>query len=138
MNSTTLLSAISTQWDAEIVPQLTNYVRVPAKSPHFDPHWEANGHIERVIRLAEAWVKKQPVRGMSCEIVRLPGRTPLLYFDVQGTGNRTVLLYGHIDKQPEMTGWREGYGPWEPLFEEGKLYGRGSADDGYAVFAALS
>src|SRR5205823_8796175 len=79
-----------------------------------------------------------PVRGLSCEIVRLPGRTPQLYFDVPGTGNRTVLLYGHLDKQPEMTGWREGYGPWEPLFEDDKLYGRGSADDGYAVFAALS
>ena len=141
MNSTTLLSAISTQWDADIVPQLTEYVRIPAKSPHFDPQWEANGHIERVIRLAEAWVKKQPVRALELEIVRLPGRTPLLYFDVPATGknnHRTILLYGHLDKQPEMSGWRKGYGPWEPLFENGKLYGRGSADDGYAVFAALS
>src|SRR5258706_9689632 len=140
MNSTTLLSAISTQWDAEIVPQLTDYVRVAAKSPHFDPLWETNGHIERAIRLAEAWVKKQPVRGLKVEIVRLPGRTPLLYFDVPGsnTSDRTVLLYGHLDKQPEMTGWRDGYGPWEPLFEDGKLYGRGSADDGYAVFCALA
>jgi acetylornithine deacetylase/succinyl-diaminopimelate desuccinylase-like protein len=138
MNTTALLSAIAAQWDVDIVPQLTSYVRVPAKSPHFDPQWEAHGHIERVIRLAEAWVKKQPVRGMNCEIVRLAGRTPLLHFDVPGTGDRTVLLYGHLDKQPEMTGWREGYGPWEPLFEDGKLYGRGGADDGYAVFAALS
>src|SRR6266581_5117909 len=140
MNSTTLLSAISTQWDAEIVPQLTDYVRVAAKSPHFDPQWETNGHIERVIRLAEAWVKKQPVRGLKVEIVRLPGRTPLLYFDAPATGksgNRTILLYGHLDKQPEMSGWREGYGPWQPLYENGKLYGRGGADDGYAIFAAL-
>jgi acetylornithine deacetylase/succinyl-diaminopimelate desuccinylase-like protein len=138
MNTTSLLSAIAAQWDADIVQQLTSYVRIPAKSPHFDPQWEAHGHIERVVRLAEAWVKRQPVRGLVHEIVRLPGRTPLLYFDVQGTGNRTVLLYGHLDKQPEMTGWREGYGPWEPLLEGGRLYGRGGADDGYAVFAALS
>src|SRR5436190_8827116 len=138
MNSTTLLSAISTQWDAEIVPQLTDYVRVPAKSPHFDPQWEAHGHIERVIRLAEAWVRRQPVRGLTLEIVRLPGRTPLLFFDVPGAGDRTVVLYGHLDKQPEMTGWREGFGPWEPLIEHGKLYGRGGADDGYAVFASLA
>jgi acetylornithine deacetylase/succinyl-diaminopimelate desuccinylase-like protein len=138
LNPSTLLSAISTQWDVEIVPQLTDYVRIPAKSPHFDPQWEAHGHIERVIQLAEAWVKKQPVRGLKLEIVRLPGRTPLLYFDIPGTGNRTILLYGHLDKQPEMSGWRAGYGPWEPLFEDGKLYGRGGADDGYAVFAALS
>jgi hypothetical protein len=138
MNHTKLLSSISAQWDAEIVPQLTSYIRIPAKSPHFDPKWETHGHIERVIRLAEAWAKKQPVRGLEVEIVRLPGRTPLLYFDVPGTGDRTVLLYGHLDKQPEMTGWRDGYGPWDPLLEDGRLYGRGSADDGYAVFAALS
>ena len=138
MNPEHLLSAISTQWDAEIVPRLAEYVRIPAKSPHFDPQWEINGHIERAIRLAEAWVGKQPVRGMTFEIVRLPGRTPLLYFDVAGTGDRSVLLYGHLDKQPEMVGWREGFGPWDPLFENGKLYGRGSADDGYAVFAALA
>jgi acetylornithine deacetylase/succinyl-diaminopimelate desuccinylase-like protein len=138
--NTTLLSSVSTQWDASIVPQLTDYVRIPAKSPHFDPQWETNGHIERVIRLAEAWVKKQPVRGLAVEIVRLPGRTPLLYFDIPGSNksDHTVLLYGHLDKQPEMTGWRDGYGPWDPLFEDGKLYGRGSADDGYAVFAAVA
>jgi len=140
MNTMTLLSSVSTQWDASIVPQLADYVRIPAKSPHFDPQWEANGHIERVIRLVDAWVKKQPVRGLAVEIVRLPGRTPLLYFNVPGSNksDRTVLLYGHLDKQPEMSGWRDGYGPWDPLFEDGRLYGRGSADDGYAVFAALA
>ena len=142
MNSTALLSAISAHWDAEIVRQLTDYVRIPAKSPHFDPQWESNGHIERVIRLAETWAARQPVRGLKVEIVRLPGRTPLLYFDVpagdKGGDGSTVLLYGHLDKQPEMSGWRDGYGPWNPLLEDGKLYGRGSADDGYAVFAALS
>ena len=75
---------------------------------------------------------------MTVEIVRLPGRTPVLYFDVPGTGGRTVLLYGHLDKQPEMTGWREGLGPWLPVLEDGKLYGRGGADDGYALFASLA
>jgi acetylornithine deacetylase/succinyl-diaminopimelate desuccinylase-like protein len=140
MNPTTLAAGIAAQWDREIVPQLTDYIRIPAKSPHFDPQWEANGHIERVVRLAEAWARQQPVKGMALEIVRLPGRTPLLYFDVPATnaGKRTVLLYGHLDKQPEMVGWRDGYGPWDPLYEDGKLYGRGGADDGYAVFASLS
>ncbi len=138
MNAEKLLSAVSSQWDDDIVPQLTEYIRIPAKSPHFDPQWEKNGHIERAIRLAETWVRAQPVRGLTLEIVRLPGRTPLLYFDVAGSGDRSVLLYGHLDKQPEMTGWRDGFGPWDPSFENGKLYGRGSADDGYAVFAALA
>jgi acetylornithine deacetylase/succinyl-diaminopimelate desuccinylase-like protein len=120
------------------VPQLVEYIRIPAKSPHFDPRWEANGHIERVIRLAEAWTRQQPVKGMTVEIVRLPGRTPVLYFDVPGRGDSTVLLYGHLDKQPEMVGWRDGLGPWQPVIADGKLYGRGGADDGYAVFASLT
>jgi acetylornithine deacetylase/succinyl-diaminopimelate desuccinylase-like protein len=142
MTSAASVDRIGRQWDTEIVPLLVDYVRIPAKSPHFDPAWEANGHIENVIALAERWVRKQPVRGLAVEIVRLQGRTPVLVFEVPAThadaNAGTVLLYGHLDKQPEMTGWREGFGPWIPVIEDGKLYGRGSADDGYAVFAALS
>jgi acetylornithine deacetylase/succinyl-diaminopimelate desuccinylase-like protein len=140
MNPGTLASGIAARWDAEIVPHITDYIRIPAKSPHFDPQWEANGHIARVIRLAQTWAQKQPIRGLKVEIVRLPGRTPLLFFDVPASngGDRSVLLYGHLDKQPEMVGWRDGYGPWDPLYENGKLYGRGAADDGYAIFAALA
>jgi len=133
---------IARQWDGDIVPKLVEYVCIPAKSPHFDPAWEANGHIEKVIGLAEAWARAQPVRGLAVEIVRLPGRTPVLVFEVPATAptgrERTVLLYGHLDKQPEMVGWRDGFGPWTPVIEDGKLYGRGGADDGYAIFAALA
>ena len=129
---------IALQWDREIVPRLVEYIRIPAKSPHFDRDWEAHGHIERAIRLAAEWVRAQPIPGLVVEIVRLPGRTPVLLFEVPGTGAGTVLLYGHLDKQPEMVGWRADGGPWTPLIEDGKLYGRGGADDGYAVFAALS
>ena len=133
---------IATLWDAEIVPALTDYIRVPAKSPHFDPAWEANGHLDRVTRDALAWVQRQPVRGLVAEIVRLPGRTPVLFFEVPASSAdnaaRTVLIYGHLDKQPEMTGWREGFGAWLPRFEDGRLYGRGGADDGYAVYAAIA
>jgi acetylornithine deacetylase/succinyl-diaminopimelate desuccinylase-like protein len=126
------------QWDDEIVPRLVDYIRIPAKSPHFDPAWENHGHIERAIRLAEDWARAQPIAGLAVEIVRIPGRTPLLYFEVPGRNERTVLLYGHLDKQPEMIGWRADGGPWSPLIEHGKLYGRGAADDGYAIFAALA
>ena len=142
MNASALATAIARHWDTEIVAQLVDYVRIPAKSPHFDPQWEANGQIEQVIRLAEAWVQRQPVPGLTAEIVRLPGRTPVLFFEAPATGiaagDPTVLLYGHLDKQPEMTGWRDGFGPWLPVIEDGKLYGRGGADDGYAVFASLA
>jgi acetylornithine deacetylase/succinyl-diaminopimelate desuccinylase-like protein len=137
-----LARRIGRQWDDDIVPQLVEYVRLPAKSPHFDPDWARNGHIEAAIQQARRWVEAQGVKGLSLEIVRIDGRTPVLFFDIPATGGasseRTVLFYGHLDKQPEMAGWRAGLGPWEPVYQDGKLYGRGGADDGYAVFAALS
>lgn len=140
-NAAQLEGRIARQWDEEIVPQLVEYVRIPAKSPAFDPQWREAGHIEAAVQQARAWLARQPVTGLEIKVVRLENRTPVLYFDVPatpGAGNHTVLLYGHLDKQPEMTGWRPGFGPWKPVIEEGRLYGRGAADDGYAVYAALS
>lgn len=138
MNTDSAQRFVAALWEREIVPRLQEYIRIPCKSPHFDPSWEANGHIERAVRLAADWCRQQPVAGMSTEIVRLPGRTPLLFLEIPGDAPGTVLLYGHLDKQPEMSGWREGLGPWEPVIEGDKLYGRGGADDGYAVFASLA
>ena len=133
---------ISAQWDDDIVPQLIEYVKIPAKSPGFDHDWASHGHLDAAIEQARAWVAAQNVAGLTLEVIRIDGRTPVLYFDIPATGGldaeRTVLCYGHLDKQPEMVGWRPGLGPWIPVYEDGKLYGRGSADDGYAVFAALS
>ena len=133
---------IARQWDDDIVPQLIDYIRLPAKSPHFDPEWRRHGHIDACIAQARRWAEHQDIRGLAIEVIELEGRTPLIYFDVPargaGASQQTVLLYGHLDKQPEMTGWRPGLGPWTPVLEDGRLYGRGGADDGYAIFAALS
>ena len=133
---------ISAQWDDDIVPQLIEYVKIPAKSPGFDHDWASHGYLDAAIEQARGWVAAQDVAGLTLEVIRIEGRTPVLYFDIPATGgidcDRTVLWYGHLDKQPEMVGWRPGLGPWIPVYEDGKLYGRGSADDGYAVFAALS
>ena len=127
-------------WDDAVVPALVDYIRIPAKSPHFDRDWRAHGHIDDAVRLAAQWCEAHALPGMGLEIVRLAGRTPCLFIDVPGTAPDagTVLLYGHLDKQPEMTGWRPGLGPWTPVVQDGRLYGRGGADDGYAVFAALA
>src|ERR1700744_1503517 len=127
-------------WDDEIVPALTDYIRIPNKSPAFDPDWEKHGHMEKVVNLFSGWAqgKLTQLPGSSLEVARLPGRTPLIFIEVPGTAPGTVLMYGHLDKQPEMLGWDEGKGPWQPLIEGGKLYGRGGADDGYAMFASLA
>ncbi len=137
------LDQVSKQWDGDILRQLTDYIAIPAKSPGFDPDWAAHGHIETVLRNAASWVEAQKVEGLRLEIVRLPGRTPVLFFEVDATrpaaqGAQTVLMYGHMDKQPEFTGWRRDLGPWTPKYEDGKLYGRGAADDGYAVYASIA
>ena len=140
--SAALLRRIDKQWDDEIVPQLIEYVKLPAKSPSFETDWKRAGQIQLAIEQAQKFVAAQPVKNMTLEIITLEGRTPVLFFDIPGTGTKangkTVLLYGHLDKQPEMAGWRDDSGPWTPLVEDGKLYGRGSADDGYAVFATLA
>jgi acetylornithine deacetylase/succinyl-diaminopimelate desuccinylase-like protein len=133
-----LTTSIGRTWDDSIVERLTAYVRIPNKSPMFDPQWEANGHMERAVQLMADWCRAQPLPGARTDIHRLPGRTPLLLVDVPGELPGSVLLYGHLDKQPEFTGWLPGLGPWEPVIREGKLYGRGAADDGYAVFSSLT
>ena len=130
-------------WDEEILPALKDYVAIPAKSPNFDSEWEAHGHIERAVRLAADWCRERALPGMSVEIHRLPGRTPLLFAEIPGTApdaakRPCVLLYGHLDKQPEFDGWLPGLDPWTPVVRDGKLYGRGGADDGYAVFSSLT
>jgi acetylornithine deacetylase/succinyl-diaminopimelate desuccinylase-like protein len=125
-------------WDESIVPALTEYVRIPAKSPSFDAHWQANGHIDRAVALLQEWSVKRAIEGLRLEVVRLPGRTPVILIDVPGASDETVLLYGHCDKQPEMVGWAEGLGPWIPARKGDRLFGRGVGDDGYATFAALT
>jgi acetylornithine deacetylase/succinyl-diaminopimelate desuccinylase-like protein len=129
---------ISQFWDEAIVPSLVEYIKIPAKSPHFDKAWQQNGHIDAAVELAANWCRKNAVPGMKLEVIRLPGKTPVLFIEIEGKGPGTVLMYGHLDKQPEMTGWREGYGPWKPVLADGKLYGRGGADDGYAVFSSIA
>ncbi len=94
--------------------------------------------MQRAMDLIVAWCRARRIAGMRLEVVRLPGRTPLLFIEVPGAVDDTVLLYGHMDKQPEMTGWAEGLGPWQPVLRGDRLYGRGGADDGYSTFASLA
>jgi acetylornithine deacetylase/succinyl-diaminopimelate desuccinylase-like protein len=130
------------RWDHAIVPALQDYIAIPAKSPMFDAQWAQQGLLDRVARDAAAWIESRQVAGLKLELIRLEGRTPVIFFEVPARGNnasgQTVLLYGHLDKQPEFNGWRSDLGPWTPKLEDGKLYGRGGADDGYAAYAAVT
>ena len=148
MNRSALKKFVDGIWTREIVPEITEYIRIPAKSPHFDPKWQANGHIDRAVEHMMRWATKK-IReppGATIEVVRLKGRTPVILIEAPSTQpstlpdkrDDTVLLYGHLDKQPEMTGWSEGLGPWKPVMREDRLYGRGGADDGYAIYASVA
>ncbi|WP_411880173.1 M20 family metallopeptidase [Polaromonas sp. YR568] len=141
LNAAQALSQVTAQWDGDIVKQITDYISIPAKSPTFDSDWAQHGYIDTVMRNAAAWVEAQKVEGLTLEIVRLEGRTPVLFFEIPATradSTQTVLMYGHLDKQPEFTGWRNDLSPWAAKYEDGKLYGRGAADDGYAVYASIA
>src|SRR5271170_1246217 len=114
-------------WGDEIVPTLVEYIKIPNKSPAFDPDWAAHGYMDAAVALFEGWARAaiSSFAGATLDVVRLPGRTPVILIDVPGQGSDCVLLYGHLDKQPEMVGWAEGYGPWIPRITDDKLYGRG-------------
>jgi acetylornithine deacetylase/succinyl-diaminopimelate desuccinylase-like protein len=129
---------VNGMWDSEIIPQISEYIKIPNKSPHFDPDWEQKGHMETAVVMLEAWCKTQPIKDMTIEVVRIEGRTPLLFIDIPGDSDKVVLLYGHYDKQPEFSGWDDDLDPWTPTIKDGKLYGRGGADDGYSTFGSLT
>lgn len=139
-----LIVHVDREWDESILPTLCEYIRVPNVSVAFDPQWDEHGHMRRAVDLVSAWCRQRRIAGLTLEVNELPGRTPLIVMDIPAFagGNPNdpddvVLLYGHLDKQPEMVGWRDGLGPWTPVIEDGRLYGRGGADDGYAAFASL-
>ena len=145
LNTTQALAHVSQAWDGDIVQRLSDYIAIPAKSPMFDADWLAHGYLETVVRNTAQWIEAQKLEGLVLEVVRLPGRTPVIFFEVAatrsaqaGVSEQTVLMYGHLDKQPEFSGWRKDLGPWTPKYEDGKLYGRGGADDGYAAYAAIA
>ena len=140
MDTQHLSQFVAQTWEADVLPILHEYIRIPNKSPAFEPAWESLPHMRDAVELLGQWVGRSRVRGLTHRIVTLPGRTPLLFVEVAASGAsaRTVLMYGHYDKQPEFDGWNDGLGPWQPVMRDGKLYGRGGADDGYALFASLT
>ena len=137
MDYTKLQNDINKFWDNEIVPTLTDYIKIPNKSPAFDPQWKENGHMDKVLHLAKEWVEKFRPENSTLHIKEVENRTPIMLLEIPGDRDGNILMYGHLDKQPEMEGWNDELGPWKPVMKDEKLYGRGGADDGYALFASV-
>jgi acetylornithine deacetylase/succinyl-diaminopimelate desuccinylase-like protein len=142
MDLKTVSDVASTTWNDELIAELSDYIAIPALSPAFDPDWDDNGYLRNAVDHVHSWIKKQPVVGLTSWIAELPERTPVVVAVIPAFGDssdsKTVLLYGHCDKQPEMAGWEPDLGPWRPVLRDGRLYGRGGADDGYAAYASLT
>jgi acetylornithine deacetylase/succinyl-diaminopimelate desuccinylase-like protein len=138
MNADRNRSLVAETWDSSIVAALEQYIRIPNQSPLFDPDWKRNGYMNKAVALARSWVESQQIQGLTIEVHELEDRTPVIFMEIEGDSSGTVLMYGHLDKQPAMVGWEEGLGPWTPVLRDGKLYGRGGADDGYAIFATIA
>ncbi len=128
-------------WTDDILPALHEYIAIPNVSPMYDPQWREHGHMDRAVALVRDWCAARAVAGLTIDVNVLADRTPMIVIDVPafagGSPDDPVLLYGHLDKQPEMTGWRTDLGPWKPVLEGDRLYGRGGADDGYSAFASV-
>lgn len=138
MNMTENTNYINQFWDNDILPTLMEYIKIPNKSPAYDKDWRTHGHMDKAAELIASWCKTHAISNMTLETIQLEDKTPIILIDIPGDNDETVLLYGHLDKQPEMAGWDNDLHPWKPVLRGDRLYGRGSADDGYAVFAALT
>src|ERR1044071_378068 len=138
MNPDVTRTLIDENWSSSIVPTLQQYIGIPNQSPLYDPDWRRNGYMHQAVALAKGWVEQQGIKGLTIEVHEVEERTPIIFMEIDGDPSSTVLMYGHLDKQPAMVGWEDGLGPWTPVLRDGKLYGRGGADDGYAIFATVS
>ena len=142
VNEQKVREAVTSGWNDEVLPSLAGLVEIPALSPAFDADWPASGQLQAAADHVRAWIDSRGLPGATSEIVELEGRSPLLLVDVPATAGAedrgTVLLYGHLDKQPPVGGWSEGLGPWTPVLRDGRLYGRGAVDDGYSGYAAVT
>lgn len=138
MQTSAIFEYIDSVWNKSVIPTLCEFIKIPNQSPAFDPDWKAHGYMDKAIQLLMQWCLTRPIQGLTVKIHELENRTPVLLVEIPGQTDSTTLLYGHLDKQPEMKGWREDLGPWKPVIEKERLYGRGGGDDGYALFSALS
>jgi acetylornithine deacetylase/succinyl-diaminopimelate desuccinylase-like protein len=127
-------------FERDALPTLTEFGAIPSLSPMFDEHWEQTGYLEDAVTLLANWAHSRALGHADVAVHRLEGRTPMLVVTVDSTAGDqgTVVLYGHLDKQPPLGDWSDGLEPFVPVRRGDRLYARGVADDGYAIFSALT
>ena len=141
MDAKTLKKYIEKQFELNVLPNLMNFIRIPNLSPDFDPDWNKNGLLLKAANLIISFAKSLNIKNAEINLLQDSPYAPLIFIDIPSTrhnDNRTVLFYAHFDKQPYGTGWDKDKSPTNPVIENGRLYGRGAADDGYANFSILT
>lgn len=129
------VASMRSLFETEGLGALLAFVKVPSLSPRFEAEWAVKGDIEQAVETVKVWAEGLEVPGLSTTVLRLSNAPPVLLCDIPGSSpaSATILLYGHLDKQPGQASWPA----FTPVLKEGKLYGRGAADDGYAAITAL-
>eukprot|EP01129_Flabellula_baltica_P015804 TRINITY_DN817_c0_g2_i1.p1 TRINITY_DN817_c0_g2~~TRINITY_DN817_c0_g2_i1.p1 ORF type:complete len:479 (+),score=131.30 TRINITY_DN817_c0_g2_i1:37-1473(+) len=142
MDPTATREFISDAYDNDIIEQISEYIRIPNQSPAYDPEVLTNGYQDQAVELMYKWAAAQGVEGLTLEVKTAEGKTPIIFGVVEAQegheDTKPLLMYGHMDKQPPLYPWREGLDPYTPVIEDGKLYGRGGADDGYAIYSSIT
>ncbi len=134
------MSPISLEdFEQDALPTLFQYATMAALSPAYDANWVSNGHLHAATQLFAEWARERDLREFTVQVHEIEGRTPVITVIVEATAptTGTVVLYGHLDKQPPLGEWSEGLGPYSPVRRDNRVYARGLADDGYAMFASL-
>jgi acetylornithine deacetylase/succinyl-diaminopimelate desuccinylase-like protein len=134
------MAELNLDFTRDALAPLKHYVTIPCISPDYDANWEQGGHLDSAAHYLTSWAKTRAIGDLTISIEQLPGRTPLIYCEIGATSETasgTLAIYGHFDKQPPLGNWSEGLDPFTPVVRDGKLYGRGTADDGYSLFAAI-
>ena len=140
MNYDKTIEIVHKDFESSIIPALSDYIKIDNLSPEYDPEWKTNGKLEKAAQHIIDWASKQNIKGLKAQMLKEENRSPMVYIQIPATSDdikKTILLYAHFDKQPHMTGWREGLGPLKPVIQDGYLYGRGASDDGYASFTIV-
>ena len=125
MNYDKTIEIVHRDFENSIIPALEDYIRIDNLSPEFDPEWKTNGKLEKAAQHVIDWALKQNIKGLKAQMLKEENRTPMIYITIPATSEdikQTILLYGHFDKQPHMSGWEEGLGPLNPVIKNGYLY----------------
>src|SRR3954454_13747916 len=114
-----------------LLAELTEWLRIPSIST-------GEGTAEDRVRGAEWAAAKGRGAGGQADLVTIDGGHPVVIGDLRGPeGAPTVLIYGHYDVQGEGDASLWTTPPFEPTVRDGRLYGRGTADDKGNFFPLL-